>query len=157
MRIKMTRSLARLLLAILAPILLLRRISDGLTGKPPKRSAPLDPRLLSTIRGDPFDYRGDKPVLAAIWADSSSVWKQAAFGIMKSLQAEFVDTCEFQYIEEAPGSVDLLQRCKIQVIPVILLVHRGREIDRWVKPLDGTALRAAVQSLLTERASCSDP
>jgi hypothetical protein len=144
MQVRLTRARARILLALIAPILLLIRLSRILRGKPVKRAGKLDPHLLSSISAaDPLDYRGERPLLAAFWALGTN-WDAGGFDALLNLQRDFAGRCEFLYVEATSESGALRERHRIDIIPTVVLFHRGVELARAVNAFSPELLRAAL-------------
>jgi thioredoxin-like negative regulator of GroEL len=96
----------------------------------------------STIEGDPLAYDGDRPVLIAIWASWASVWRAATEKFVDQLKGEFSDKCEFAYVECLGRPVQHAYRA--DVVPVLILRHRGKELARFVNTLEVEQVRQAI-------------
>jgi len=136
LRITLGRGSARRLLALLSLILLPVRLFNKVTGRG-KASA-----YVGTIAGDPLGYDGDRPVLVAVWAPWASVWRAATERVVEGLKGEFSGRCEFAYVECAGRSVQEAYRA--DVIPVLILRHRGEELARFVNTLEAGQVRQAI-------------
>jgi hypothetical protein len=137
MRITLNRFTAAILLILLSPIVLMIKLINATMGRGKKAS------YVSTIEGDPLAYDGDRPVLIAIWATWASVWKAATEKVVDQLKGEFSGECEFAYVECLGRSVQDAYRA--DVVPVLILRHRGKELGRFVNTLQAEEVRQAIR------------
>jgi hypothetical protein len=136
MRITLNRVTAGLLRIVLIPIILPIKLLNALTGRGKK------PAYVSTIPGDPLAYDGDRPLLIAVWAGWASVWRIATEKVVEQLKEEFSGKCEFAYVECADRSVTNAYRA--DVVPVLILRHRGQELARFANTLEADPVRQAI-------------
>jgi hypothetical protein len=140
MRIVLNRFAARLLLILLLPIALPIKLFNWLTGRNRK------PSYTSTIDGDPLTYDGERPLLIAVWATWAAVWRAATEKVVEQLKSEFSGRCEFAYVECTNRS--LTEAYDANVVPVLILRHRGKEVARFVNTLDAEQARQAIERCL---------
>lgn len=138
MAIRINRVTASVLLVLLYPLVLAVRLARLLTGH-------RKPVYVGTIEGDPLEYAGDKPVLIAVWAEWASVWTAATAGLVAQLQAEFAGGCEFAYVEASSKAVT--ERYDANIVPVLILRHRGAEVGRFVNTLGLEEVRPAIAAV----------
>jgi hypothetical protein len=100
----------------------------------------------NTLEGDPLAYRGEKPVVVALWATWASVWSAATEQIVRDLQTEFAGECEFAYVEAVQRTV--LEKYRIDVVPTVLVFQRNQEVGRSVNLLDAGQLRQCIEPLV---------
>ncbi len=136
MQIKLNRFTAGLLRILLTPVALLIKLMSAVTGRGQKTS------YISTIDGDPLAYDGDRPVLIAVWASSASVWRAATATVVEQLKDEFSGKCEFAYVECVNRMVNKVYRA--DVVPVLILRHRGQELARFVNTLEAGQVGHAI-------------
>jgi hypothetical protein len=136
LKIMLNRFIARLLLILLSPILLPIKLFNAVTGGGQK------PTYIGTIEGDPLGYGGDRPLLIAVWATWASVWRAATEGVVQQLKDEFSGKCEFAYVECANRAV--MDAYGANVVPVLILRHRGQELARFVNTLEVEEVRKAI-------------
>jgi thioredoxin-like negative regulator of GroEL len=136
LRITLNRFTSGLLLVLLTPIVLPIKLLNAVTrrGK--------TPAYASTIAGDPLTYSGDRPVLIAIWASWAGVWRGATEQVVEQLRGEFAGRCEFGYVECNSSIVKDTYRA--DVVPVLILRHRGQELARFVNALEAEKVRQAI-------------
>jgi len=139
MTIRSNRFAAIILMVLLFPFVLVIRLFGVCTGF-------RKPTYHSTIEGDPLAYVGDKPVLIAVWADWASVWPAGTELVVEQLKVEFAGRCEFAYVEAA--SPQVTQAYGANVVPVLILRHRGQEIGRFVNALGVEEVRPAVAAVI---------
>lgn len=139
MRIEVSRFPALVLMILLYPIVLLVRLCRFVAGY-------RKPVYKNTIEGDPLDYAGEKPMLIVIWAEWASVWTAATANVVEQLRNEFSDRCEFAYIEASSKSATSTLDAK--TVPVLILRHRGVEIDRFVNTMDVDEVRPAIAAIV---------
>lgn len=140
MRITLNRHTAKLLLILLAPLVLVIKLANAVTGRGKK------PSYVSTIEGDPLAYDGDRPILIAVWATWAAVWRAATASVVEQLKHKFSGKCEFAYVECTTNSVNETYRAN--VIPVLILRHRGQELARFVNTGDAEQVRQAIAKCL---------
>ncbi len=136
MRITLGHFTARLLLILLAPVVFSIKFLGAITGRGKK------PSYIGTVEGDPLAYAGERPILIAVWATWASVWRAATEQVVEQLRAEFAGRCEFAYVECANRAVKNAYRA--DVVPVLILRHRGQELGRFVNTLDAEQVRQAI-------------
>ena len=139
MRITLNRFTAGLLLILLAPVVLPIKLLNAVTGRGRK------PSYIGTIEGDPLAYAGDRPVLIAVWATWASVWRAATEQVVEQLRGEFTGKCEFAYVECVNSAVKDAYRA--DVVPVLILRHRGQELARFVNTLEAEQVRQAIAGI----------
>ncbi len=147
MRIRVNRVTAALLLLLLAPIVLPIRFYRWLTGKGKK------PTYANTLESDPLAYAGQRPLVVSLWATWATVWSVATERIIRELQTEFADRCEFVYIEAADRSVTASFR--VDVVPAVLVFHGGQEVARFINLLEADALRQCLAQLAAREAEAT--
>jgi hypothetical protein len=135
-QIKLNRFTARLLLILLTPIILPIKLINAVAGRGKR------PTYVNTIEGDPLAYDGDNPILIAVWAGWASVWRAATEKVVEQLKGEFSGKCEFAYVECADRSV--IDAYRADVVPVLILRHRGQELARFVNTLEAEQVRQAI-------------
>lgn len=140
MRITLNRFTSRLLLILLLPIVLPIKLLNAVTGRGKA------PRYASTIEGDPLAYEGDRPLLIAVWAPWASVWGAATENVVAQLKDELSGTCEFAYVDCADRAVK--DAYGADVVPVLILRHRGRELARFVNTLQADDVRKAISDCI---------
>ncbi len=136
MRITLTRFTSGLLRVLLTPIVLPIKLLSAVTGRGKK------PAYASTIAGDPLAYSGDRPVLIAVWASWAGVWRAATEQVVEQLRGEFAGSCEFAYVECDSSTIKDAYRA--DVVPVLILRHRGHELARFVNTLEAARVRQAI-------------
>lgn len=139
MRIVLNRFTASLLLLVLAPVLIPLKAVRRLTGGRNK------PGYSSTLDGDPLAYGGERPVVVAVWADWATVWRVATAEVMDEMKHEFAGRCEFVCVEG--GGKEVGAKYGVDVLPVVIVYHRGKEVTRFVNLRDANDLRAALAPL----------
>lgn len=142
MRLTLNPWTALLLRFLLFPLVLVIRLIKVLTGKH-------KPVYTSTIAENPLEYRGDKPLLIAVWDESASIWTAATAGVVEQLRAEFAGACEFAYVEASSRTVTEAFGAKI--VPVLILRHRGTEVKRFVNTMEVEEVRPALQAIANQR------
>ena len=140
MQLRLNRFTALLLWLALSPLVLLLWLVRLVTGRGKKRD------YQSTIAGDLLAYDGERPLVIALWAEGAAVWDAATEAIITGLQAELAGRCEFAYVN-CSRRADL-ERYQAQVVPTVVIRHRGAEVARFPNALDGAPIRAALQPLL---------
>ena len=100
----------------------------------------------STIEGDPLAYTGDHPLVIAVWSDWASLWKAATEPVVSSLQVEFGGRCEFVYVECRDAKIR--EQYKVDIVPVVLVYHRGVELARFPNVMVGDEVRKAIEAAL---------
>ena len=136
MKITLNRFTAGLLLILLSPIVLSIKIFNAVTGRGKK------PAYIGTIEGDPLAYSGDRPLLIVVWASWASVWQAATEGVVQQLKDEFSGKCEFAYVECTDRAA--MDAYRANVVPVLILRHRGQELARFVNTLAVEEVRKAI-------------
>lgn len=136
LRITLNRFTTGLLLVLLAPVVLTIKLINAVTGRGKK------PVYASTIGGDPLTYSGDRPLLIAVWAPWASVWRAATGQVVEQLRGEFAGRCEFAYVECTTKEVK--DAYHAEVVPVLILRHRGQELSRFVNTLEADKVRQAI-------------
>ncbi len=136
MQITLNRFTAGLILVLLAPIALPIKLINAVTGRGKK------PAYVSTIGGDPLAYSGDRPLLIAVWAPWASLWRAATEQVVEQLRREFAGRCEFAYVECT--TQDVKDAYHAEVVPVLILRHRGQELGRFVNTLEAEKVQQAI-------------
>ena len=144
MIIRLNRITGALLLVLLAPIVLPIKLYRWVTGTGKK------PAYANTLEGDPLVYAGPLPVVISLWASWATVWSVATEQIIRGLQVEFAGKCEFVYIEAVDRSVN--DKYNVDVMPAVLVFHRGQEVGRFINLLEADALRKCVAERTSSRA-----
>lgn len=139
MRIRIGRVAALFLAALLFPAVVFVRLVRVVTGgrKPVYRG---------TIEGDPLAYVGESPVLIAVWSESASVWTAATEEVVERLKEEFAGRCEFAYVEAS--SKEVVDRYGAPIVPVLILRHRGAEVERFVNTMELDEVRPAIVAIV---------
>lgn len=139
MAVRLNRISAFVLLCLLYPVVLVLRLVRYLTGR-------RKPTYVGTIPGDPLTYDGDRPLLIAVWDESSSIWSAATADIVAQLKDEFTGRCEVAYVEASCR--DIIQAFQASIVPVLILRHRGQEVDRFVNTMEIDEVRPAIIRLV---------
>jgi hypothetical protein len=138
MTFRLNRATAFLLVLLLWPLVRVIRVWQSLTGY-------RKPEYAGTIEGDPMAYAGDKPLLIAVWGEYATVWTAATADVVEQLKAEFADRCEFTYVEE---SREVREKYQAEVVPVLILRHRGQELGRFVNTVEADEVRPAITAAI---------
>lgn len=138
MRIRLSRVGAIVLIILLSPVVVTLRLVRFLRLRRQREQ----PELTSSIQGDPLAYTGDAPLLIALWADWAHVWQAATRGIVEQLEREFVGRCEFAYVDASRRTVR--GDYGAEVVPTLILRHRGVEIERFPNVLEPDEVRSAI-------------
>ncbi|MFO0819391.1 MAG: hypothetical protein U1A77_15700 [Pirellulales bacterium] len=141
MKIRLNRFFWLFLMVLLYPIVLTLRAVRSLSGD-------RKPVYEGTIAGDPLAYSGDSPLLIAVWAEWASVWTAATADIVEQLKSEFAGRCEFAYVEASSKSVT--ESYGAQIVPVLILRHRGAEVGRFVNTMELAEVRPAIVAIVGE-------
>lgn len=139
MAIRINWLTAKLLMVLLFPLVLMIRAANLVLGS-------RKPIYQSTIEGDPLAYAGEKPILIAVWADWASVW-EATSAVVEELKMEFAGRCEFAYVEMT--SAEIRQLYAANIVPGLILRHRGQEIGRFVNTMRADEVRQTLASIAT--------
>jgi hypothetical protein len=138
MTIRINRIIAVVLMVLLYPIVLVIRLVRLMT-------CYRKPVYVGTIDGDPLVYAGDKPVLIAVWAEGASVWTAATADVVEQLKKEFGGRCEFAYVEAS--SKGITETYSANIVPVLILRHRGAEVARFVNTMGSEEVRPAIAAI----------
>lgn len=138
MQIRINRFMAIVLMVLLYPLVLVIRLVRLLTGH--RR-----PEYVGTVDGDPLGYAGDKPILVAVWAEGASVWEAATAEVVEQVKKEFAGRCEFAYVEASSRAVT--EAYGANIVPVLILRHRGAEVGRFVNTMGLEELRPAIAAI----------
>jgi len=139
MRVTLNGITARLLLALLSPFTAVSRLfrpDDG-------------PAYESTVEGSPLDYRGNHPLLVAVWASWAPVWRAGTEGVVADLKAELAGRCEFAYVRDTDQ--ETCRKLNATVLPVLIVFHNGNEVARFVNVLQAEEVRSTLDSLISDR------
>lgn len=137
MRVSIDHVSVRFIRALIYPLVLVSRLFRFLGGD-------RKPVYKSTIEGDPLAHDGELPVLIAVWSAEASVWIAATADIVQQLQQEFAGRCEFAYVEATSRSIT--QRYGAEIVPLLILRHRGRELGRFVNTMELDEVRPALEA-----------
>lgn len=138
MQIRINRVMAIVLMGLLYPLVLVIRLVRLLAGR--RR-----PKYVGTVEVDPLEYAGDKPILIAVWAVGASVWEAATAEVVEQAKKEFVGRCEFAYVEASSSAVT--EAYGANIVPVLILRHRGTEVGRFVNTMRLEELRPAISAI----------
>lgn len=138
MRVSVDRVSVLFLRTLIYPLVLVSRVFRYLGGN-------RKPVYESTLDGDPLAYDGELPVLIAVWSEDASVWTAATADIVQQLKKEFAGRCEFAYVEATSRSVT--QRYAADIVPVLILRHRGRELGRFVNTMELDEVRPEIEAI----------
>jgi thioredoxin-like negative regulator of GroEL len=147
MQIRLTRFRTIVLMILLLPFIAILRLVRILR----RREKPI---YESSIDSAPLDYVGDKPILIAVWADWAHIWDVATSGIVEQLRQEFAGRCEFAYVEATSRAVR--DAYGAQVVPTLILRHRGADIERFVNVLRHDDVRSAIAAAVAKPNASSD-
>jgi hypothetical protein len=147
MAIRVNRFTALVLMALLFPLVLVIGLVRLVMGR-------RKPVYASTIEGDPLAYTGDRPLLIAVWAEWASVWTAATAQAVEQLRQEFAGQCEFGYVEASGRSVTDAYRA--EVVPVLILRHRGAEVGRFANVLRAEEVRPAIAAAVAGAGAAPD-
>lgn len=143
MQIKLNAFTVLLLRVILFPVAMVLAFFEWVTGAGKK------PAYLSTIQEHPLEYRGDRPLVIAVWATWASVWSSTLEAITQ-VKDEFAGRCEFCFVE-ATGN-DVAAEYQVEIVPTVIVRHKGKEVARLVNLMDADELRKAVAKCVAESA-----
>ena len=135
MAIRINRFAAILLMVLLFPLVLCIRLVQFLMGH--RKS-----EYVGTFEGDSLAYSGENPLLIAVWAEGAAVWTAATADVVEQLKQEFAGRCEFAYVEASGRSV--IDAYRVEVVPVLILRHRGTEVGRFANVLGADEVRTAI-------------
>lgn len=138
MTTRINRFMAIVLMVLLYPIVLIIRLVGLLTGQK-------KPVYVGTLESDPLEYAGDKPLLIAVWAEGASVWSAATADVVEQLKKEFAGRCEFSYVEASSKAVT--EAYGANIVPVLILRHRGAELGRFVNTMGLEEVRPAIAAI----------
>ncbi len=138
MRVSIGRFSAIFLMVLIYPLVIVTHLIRFIAGYH-------KPDYESTIEGDPLKYSGDLPLLIAVWSEDASVWTVATADVVQQLKQEFVGRCEFVYVEASSKSVTEIYDAEI--VPVLILRHRGKEIERFVNTMELDEVRPAISAI----------
>jgi thioredoxin-like negative regulator of GroEL len=89
-----------------------------------------------------------------VWADWAHIWDVATSGIVEQLRQEFAGRCEFAYVEATSRAVR--DAYGAQVVPTLILRHRGADIERFVNVLRHDDVRSAIAAAVAKPNASSD-
>lgn len=138
MAIRINRFMAIVLMVLLYPLVLVIRLVHLLIGH-------RKPEYVGTVDGAPLEYAGDKPILIAVWAEGASVWEVATADVVEQLKKEFAGRCEFAYVEASSRAVT--EAYGANIVPVLILRHRGAEVSRFVNTMGLEEIRPAIAAI----------
>lgn len=138
MAIRINRFMAIVLMVLLYPLVLVIRLVHLLIGH-------RKPEYVGTVDGAPLEYAGDKPILIAVWAEGASVWEVATADVVEQLKKEFAGRCEFAYVEASSRAVT--EAYGANIVPVLILRHRGAEVSRFVNAMGFEEIRPAIAAI----------
>lgn len=147
MQIRLTRFRTIILMILFVPFVAVLRLVRSLR----RREKPV---YTSSIDSEPLAYAGDNPILIAVWADWAHIWDVATSGIVEQLRHEFAGRCEFAYIEATSRAVT--EAYGAQVVPTLILRHRGAEIERFVNVLKHDDVRSAIAAAVAKPNATTD-
>lgn len=147
-QIRLTRSSARILRMLLAPLAWVRKLRKRASGEDKK------PVYVNTIDVDPVLYSGDRPLVVSVWATWASIWEVTA-PIVEQLKTEFAGRCEFSYVEMVNRST--LQKYGVDVLPAVLVYRNGKEVARFINLIQIDEPRKAIASLVGPATQTASP